>query len=181
MEVQQDIPQQQEDPVFGPKGRWKHGIFDCFDVLLCTPLCCMTSCCNTIVVAQIMTRLGLDWCGMPNPTNAAGTFSMVVLLYFAFLAAMVALVGVVFLPVFVCYIIVIFTRSRYYLRRQFEIPTEYCHSCDGVMEDCCCQIFCCCCSTIQMARHTHDEVRYPYQYDQPNGLPPDAPQLYEPM
>jgi hypothetical protein len=104
---------------------------------------------------------------------------VVVLLCFAYWAGCVAIVGMALTPLFVCYMLVIYTRTRYETRQYFDIPPEYCGCCcSGMMEDCCLQVFCSCCSTIQIARHTHDEERYPYQFDTRTGLPDDAFPLY---
>jgi Cys-rich protein (TIGR01571 family) len=68
------------------------------------------------------------------------------------------------------YAVVMLTRLRGHMRRQYKIPG----SCFG---DCCCIYWCTCCSAIQMARHTHDEHNYKYQCCNKTGLPPDAPQI----
>jgi Cys-rich protein (TIGR01571 family) len=71
---------------------------------------------------------------------------------------------------FSVYFWVLLIRLRGNMRHQFEIPG----SCCGDF----CTIYCCgICSTIQMARHTHDEKDYKYQCCNTTGLPPDAPQV----
>lgn len=173
-------PQEDENGI-GPKGRWRKTMMDCTEVIGCTNLCVMSYCCNFVLLAQIMTRLGLDWCGMPNPAKAASTFSIVILVYFACWASYLMVFGVVFFPCLVFWMWAIQTRTRYEMRKYFEIPPDYCAACDGAGEDFCMTFWCTCCAGIQMHRHTHDENRYPYEFIQPTGLPEDAPPLYEDM
>jgi hypothetical protein len=42
-----------------------------------------------------------------------------------------------------------------------------------------CGLCCSCCAGIQIARHTHDERRYPYNACSQTGLPSWAPELWE--
>ena len=165
----------------GPSGRWRKKLCECTEVMGCSTLCTMSFCCNIMLLGQVMSRMGLDWCGIPNPAKAAGTFSIVVIIYFSFWASYLMVFGVIFFPCMVFYLLAIHTRTRYEMRRYFQIPAEYCTCFNGAAEDCLVTTCCQCCATIQMARHTHDENRYPYKFDQPTGLPADAPPLYEDM
>lgn len=129
-----------------------------------------------------MSRLGLNYCGMPDPVAAASTFAVVVLIFFCYWASLIMVFGVVLTPCFVVYMILIFTKTRYEARQRFQIPPgENCQCVDGLVEDCLCSNLCTCCVSIQIARHTHDEVRYPYQYSTATGLPEEAPPLVEGM
>ena len=173
----QDPPAGGEDPEddgIGPEGRWKYGLFDCGGF---TPLCIMGTCCDCVVWGQVMTRLGLNWCAMPDPVAAGSTFAMVVLIFFSFWASLVMVFGVFLTPCFLFYMILIFTKTRYMARSRFNIAPEYCQCGDGLVEDCLCANICTCCVSIQIARDTHDEQRYPYQYSTPTGLPENAPPL----
>ncbi|CAB9519314.1 expressed unknown protein [Seminavis robusta] len=163
----------------GPQGRWRNGLCDCYQVILCTPMCIMATCCSTIELSQVMTRLGLDWCGNPDPAKAAGTFATIVLIMLCFWASSVMLFGLVTVPCMIVYSVTIYTRTRYEMRRHFQINSQYCHWCHGAAEDCAITFCCQCCATIQMARHTHYEHRYHYKFDTITGLPEDAPKLVE--
>ena len=69
---------------------------------------------------------------------------------------------------------------RSVIRQHFGIgPMSYWVTCwDGMLEDCLLATFCSCCSAIQIARHTHDEDRYPYTAGSPDGLSSYAPNMW---
>jgi len=79
------------------------------------------------------------------------------------------------LVAWVVYFIIIGTKTRLQVRRRYNIDGTCCG--DSCMDDCCCFFWCTCCTTIQMARHTHDEKFYPYKFDRPTGLEPEAPEI----
>ena len=129
-------------------------------------------------MAQLMTRLGLDWCGNYNPAAGPNTFAAVVILFCLYYATSLLGIGIISAPIMAVYAIVIFTKTPDELRRRYRIPSEICHCCMGMGEDCCMTTCFPCCSSIQMARQTHNEYRYPYQFDTPTGLPVNTPLLY---
>lgn len=141
----------------------------------------MGTCCDCIVWGQLMSRLGLNWCGVPDPATAASTFGIVVLLAFAYWASVLIVVGLILTPCYLVYMVWIVTKTRYEARQRFQIAPDYCGCGDGIVEDCLCANCCRCCTSIQIARHTHDETRYPYTFDAPTGLPPEAPPLVAEM
>jgi Cys-rich protein (TIGR01571 family) len=161
---------------FGQERNWSYGLFHCFNIF-CKPLFWMSWCCTPLVFGQLMTRLKLNWCGQPDKVHGgARTFGTVAILFIAFLfLEMIGWEGVGL--VFWVYCLFVFMRTRGAFRRQFRIPTETCHGCHGRLEDFCCGLWCSCCSAIQMARHTHNEKRYPYEPCSPSGLPIYAPVL----
>lgn len=58
---------QKWESTFGPRNRWRRGLCECFDAAV--PLSLM-SCCgltHTILLGQLMERLGLDCCGNFDP------------------------------------------------------------------------------------------------------------------
>jgi hypothetical protein len=141
----------------------------------------MGFCCTPITSAQLLTRMGMDWCGKPAaPTQVASTFGTVLGIYIAFLVFnfWIPFVGIAFL----IYTLVYGTRLRKAFRTKYGVPASLfgeagCCGEAGCWDDCCCTFWCCCCVTIQMARQTHDEERYPYQCCTSNGLTPDAPSI----
>lgn len=155
---------------------WRHGLCDCFSTFF-QPLFWMGCCCTPLVYGQVMTRMRLDWLGQPDRVHAgAKTFGIVSLLFIAYLS--LSLVGICFVGLaFFIYSMVAFTRARSEVRRRFRIPAYILGCCNGGLEDCCCIFWCGCCSSIQMARHTHNEDKYPYEPCAPNGLPTYAPEL----
>lgn len=164
---------------FGPYEFWKHGLCTCCDVFF-EPLFWMSFCCTPLVFGQLMTRMKLDWCGKPDVVHAGRkTFGAVALIFIAFLIVYFAGLKMAAL-VFWIYTLIIYTRTRRAIRRHFRIPAQTCQgdpSAAAVVEDCCCALFCGCCSGMQMARHTHNEDKYPYTVCATNGLPTYAPGL----
>ena len=122
-----------------------------------------------------MTRMKLDWCARPDRKHAgAKTFATVSMIFIGYL--LLQLVGLEILALaFFVYVLIIFMRTRGAIRRQFGIPAKTLTCCGGRLEDFCCGLWCSCCSGIQMARHTHNEDKYPYEPCSPSGLPTYAP------
>lgn len=128
-------------------------------------------------MAQLMTRLRLNWCGSPDNEGFVRTFGILVAITFSLLILTVLGVGVLVWPFFLLWILVLGTRVRAILRKYYHIPAHRCfpRTCHGLLEDFCCMLFCSCCATIQMAQQTHDEKQYPYECFSPTGLPTFAP------
>jgi Cys-rich protein (TIGR01571 family) len=110
----------------------------------------MVCCCSGIANAQLLTRMGLNWCGQAaTPEAAARTFVIVVAAWILnILFGWIEIIGLIF----VIYETSYGCHLRKAMRTKYEIPTSNC----GEAEDCCCMFWCSCCSSIQMARHTHD-------------------------
>lgn len=135
----------------------------------------MAFCCTPITSAQLLTRMRLDWCGMPaSPEQVANTFGIVVGIFIAFLVFnfWIPFVGIAF----IIYTLVYGTRLRKTFRTKYEVPASVFGDA-GCWDDCCCTFWCGCCTIIQMARQTHDEDQYPYQCCTSTGLPMDAPSI----
>ena len=124
-----------------------------------------------------MTRMKLDWCAHPDKKfGGANTFTTVALLFILYL--FLDCLGICFAGfIFFVYSLIIFARTRGAIRRQYRIPAKTFKCCNGGLEDVCCGLLCGCCSGIQMARHTHNEDKYPYEPCSPSGLPVYAPVL----
>jgi Cys-rich protein (TIGR01571 family) len=132
-------------------------------------------CCTPVSDAQLLTRMGLNWYGAPaTPEQVASTFGIVVGIYIAFLVFnfWVPFVGLFFLV----YTVVFGTKLRKAMRTKYNIPASAFGE-SACWDDCCCIFWCGCCTTIQMARHTHDEDEYPYQCCTSTGLTPGAPSI----
>jgi PLAC8 family len=165
-------------PISSFVGKWRTSLCACFRCnLWCTSLPWVSFCCQSILIAQLMTRLRLNWCGFPDNEGFVRTFGILVSITFAFLIVLATGVGFVVWPFFTLWILVLGTRVRAILRKHYRIPARYCfpNTCNGLLEDVCCMICCSCCATIQMAQQTHDDKQYPYECFSPTGLPTHAP------
>ena len=161
---------------FGEEGAWSHGICHCFSVFF-EPLFWMACCCTPLVFGQLMTRLKLNWCANPDRIHAgAKTFTTVAIIYILYLFLNLLGLEIAGFAFFI-YCLVVFTRTRGAIRRQFRIPAKTCGCCKGGLEDFCCALLCGCCTSIQLARQTHNEKKYPYEPCSPTGLPSFAPDL----
>lgn len=158
----------------GPEEKWSHGLCSCCEQIF-QPLFWMACCCTPLVYGQLMQRTGLDWCGSFDPSKAANTFGTVAVIFIVYLTFNAMGIGEAAGVLFLIYCLIIYTKTRGAIRRKYRIPSKTCHCCDGGMEDCCVACWCSCCSSIQMARHTHNEERYVYQPCSPTGLPTYAP------
>jgi Cys-rich protein (TIGR01571 family) len=163
---------------FGQDETWTHGLCDCWQVFF-KPLFWMAWCCGPLVTGQLMTRMSLTWSGTTDKLHAgAKTFSIVAIIFLVYLFTQCIGLPYVSLAFFV-YMIIVLTRTRGAIRRHFRIPARMCGCGDGSLEDFCCGLWCGCCSTIQMARHTHNEEKYPYEPCTASGVPSYAPAIME--
>jgi hypothetical protein len=94
-------------------------------------------------------------------------------------AVVLALRGVVRVS-FYLYMLVLSTRTRAHIRRNYNIPRSSC-CCSGCC-GCCWEDFCCsfwlpCCSLTQMARHTADYETYRASCCTETGLPYTVPSV----
>ncbi|EED95200.1 predicted protein [Thalassiosira pseudonana CCMP1335] len=121
-----------------------------------------------VLLAQVMTRLKLNWNGEAG--NKGNTFKVIVGVWIAFILvrwvlglginygnAQILQTVIFYLDIaFFIFIIVLAVRTRSYLRARSNIPERNCAGC----EDCCCVFWCSCCTLTQMARHTYDFDKY---------------------
>ena len=158
-------------------GRWRNHMCDCCEVL-CNGLFWMSWCCLPILFGQLMRRKKLTACGIPARENGY-TYTFWIL-FFSWLIVWILCATKVFQYVFYLWLIymwVVFTNTRYHYRKQYKIPPSSCDGCDGRMDDFCCGFWCTCCVGIQMARHTHNMHDYPYVCCSQTGLWADAPDV----
>lgn len=158
--------------VRGPK--WRHPLCSCFDVLT-QATCWMGFFCTPVLIAQLITRLKLNWKGMKdsNKEEVSLSFSRIVIS-----AIVVLLLG--YIPVVGFFILLLYwlfvvayigTNVRYVIRRKYKIKAV------TRFDDCCLMTFCGCCSAVQMARQTHNDKEYPGYCCTTNGLEPTAPSV----
>lgn len=159
-----------------PHGHWRTTLCSCCDVVTQSTFWMAFLCCP-IFLAQIMTRLKLSSRGRDEgPEEAAMTFNRVVMTLVVTMGfAYIPFVGPIVSIVYGLYMVYVGILTRRYMRTKYEIPaTRYI---PDKLDDTVCMVACCCCSTIQMARHTHDDKEYPGQCCTTNGLEIDAPQI----
>ena len=162
-----------------PMGGWRTRLFSCCDVLTQSTFW-MGCFCAPVLMAQIVTRLKLTWNGQEGtPDQAALSFNKLVLaLVFTMAFIWIPFVGGIFL--FLYYLVVIVyvgSKVRSYMRQRYKIPSTLPTRCGDRIDDFCMMLFCGCCSTIQMARHTHDDKDHPGHACTTNGLQYDAPEI----
>lgn len=185
-----------------PHGRWRDGLFNCFGVGICHPSLCLTYWCRPLALAQIMTRMQLNFCGeQKGPAAASNTFKYMLVLWLVYfgteqvLGALVmsytpqepnddsvtieysttywALYGVLRALQFMFGIYMLVI----IIRTRSLVREKYSipeENCVGC-EDCCCGVFCNCCVVAQMARHTADYDTYPAACCTNTGLPSNVP------
>jgi Cys-rich protein (TIGR01571 family) len=153
---------------------WRTSLCSCCDVstqatfwlgLFCTP----------VLLAQIITRLKLNWRGRVDTREETSlSFNKIL---FGFIAVLILgylpIAGYFIVAAYLLLIIVgVGKNVRASMRRKYNIDASTrCESFD----DCCCMCFCGACSAIQMARHTHDDKEYPGYCCTTTGLELDAP------
>lgn len=163
------------DRIGAPKGRWRTHLCACCDVLTQATFW-MSCCCSPVLVAQLVTRLRLSWKGTKASSEEASlAFNRIVLsfigvLIFGTLPAIGFAAAMIFT---ICLMLWTGQNLRRAMRRRYSIPPTTHESVD----DCCCMFWCCYCSTIQMARHTHDDKEYPGACCTTTGLELDAPNI----
>lgn len=177
-----------------PTDRWRDGLFDCLALGCTHPIFCTGLFCFPIVLAQVMTRMYLNWVGDhrdpdTNPSRIS-SFKVVMTLFVIYLICLymssanvleelIELPFSIFLPMsmswfdflFWVYCFVLVMKTRSFIRRKYSIPEYHCYG----FEDCCCAFFCLPLTVCQMARHTADYDTYRAAVCSENGLPPNAP------
>jgi len=171
-----------------PQGRWRHGLCSCCDVVtqgtfwmgfLCTP----------VLIAQLLTRLRLNWKGRKDDRDdeeeVSLSFNRIVLSAIAvLLMGYIPVVGAVAVLLYLLVVVVYVGKNvRYEMRNRYKIPpttTSFAPAALGgstssSLDDCLSMFFCGCCSAIQMARQTHNDKDYPGYCCTTTGLEPKAP------
>jgi Cys-rich protein (TIGR01571 family) len=162
-----------------PLGRWRTSLCACCDVVTQATFW-MGFCCTPILVAQLLTRLRLTWRGHEGPPEEISlsfnriVVSMIITMAFANILMLGAVFSVVF---FLCVVVVVGTNVRRHVRKKYKIPKSLPTKWGDSVDDCCCMLWCGCCSSIQIARHTHDDLVYPGAGCTTTGLDILAPQL----
>ena len=181
-----------------PPGIWKDGLFDCCRLGWSHASVWNALCCPQLLMAQVLTRLKLNWLGDLAPENEwRRTFSRIfalvsvywILSYFLAPAPAAydwdehgewvrvpAVEGSLwqerlynFLTwVFGVYSLIVLTKLRRMVRLRYEIPVTF--AVLGEYEDCCLSFWCGCCAVAQMARHTCDYSHQRAACCSPTGL-----------
>ncbi|KAH9188015.1 hypothetical protein AeNC1_010005 [Aphanomyces euteiches] len=141
-------------------GKWKAGVFDCFEHLV--PNCLMSTFCPCVTVAQVAHRIGMYT--FKNVLLVWGGFYLLFLIFYIIQMASfpstqyIVLDGSwgyrytgsmlwIWLAIacnVVAFILLLLFRIKF--RRAFKIP-------GSELEDCCCSYWCSCCVYAQMASH----------------------------
>jgi len=181
-----------------PTGKWRTELCDC-----CAPtsstccLCVMGYFCTPILMAQVMQRMKYSFFGCPAVPQAGDgdlgynkyvciVFTVLAFTAWVFWVLLVLILrstGVYFLlVVWAIFMVVVFTCARISMRKKYNINRPPAGNTND--DDCCLgvvdffTVFCCsCCSAIQMAGHTHDGKKYPYNMLTKTGLDDDAPEI----
>lgn len=188
-----------------PIGRWRHSTFSCCHVVTQSTFW-MGFFCLPVQIAQLVTRLGLDWRGrepmgstvspssltvMEASTEEASlSYNKIVLSFLAILLLGNFLIGANVIVVGLYMILLLLTTGinlRRNVRIRYKIPTrtsasclsnhESINHCTECVEDGVCMLLCSCCSVIQMARHTHNDREYPGYACTTTGLAVGAPKV----
>lgn len=163
-----------------PIGRWRTSLCSCCDVVTQSTFW-MATCCTPVLIAQLIHRFHLTWNGQ------AGDVQETQLSYNRLVIGMIVALGIWKIPalgdmVLVAYwffvVAYIGTNLRAHVRQKYKIPSTLPNSC-ARYDDACCMILCGCCSSIQIARHTHDDKEYPGHACTQSGLGFDAPRIVE--
>lgn len=177
-EVFMDAP----DPT-GPRGRWRHGLCSCCQTFP-NKLTFWCGClCPMVVASQVATRLSLDWTGYETTPEKARRNVLIVGLIF-FVTHFISGIGTdwpwyiqfYILAPFFLYNAWLLYRIRFVMRQRYDIAPTHPTMCQHILSYLL-MIPCCCCASIQMARHTHDEEKYPYDGFAPDGLPLYSPAI----
>ena len=165
---------------------WKDDWAACTRYGICHPSFINALCCPLILMAQVMTRLKLNWRGEEAPTEEwVKTFPIFVGItigYFvlstifspadleddsslySFIGVRVSFIGFVY-GLFLFYITY---KVRQHVRARDNIPETRCVG----FEDLCCALCCGCCTTSQLARQTADYDHEDAYWFSKTGLKP---------
>ncbi|VEU35734.1 unnamed protein product [Pseudo-nitzschia multistriata] len=162
-----------------PHGKWRTRLFSCCDVLTQSTFW-MGLICAPVLMAQLITRMGLTWNGREGPPEETS------LSYNRIVLGLVFIMSLYWIPVFgtICvsiyYLVVVVyigSQVRRFMRQKYSIPSTLPTRCGNRIDDACMMFWCGCCSSIQMARHTHDDKDYPGHACTTTGLEFNAPSV----
>jgi Cys-rich protein (TIGR01571 family) len=162
-----------------PIGQWRTTLCSCCDVLTQSTFW-MGLCCTPILMAQLITRLGLTWNGRTGPSEETSlSYNRIVLGLIITLVfwKVPFLGGVLLLGFYLVVVVYIGSQVRAYMRQKYKVPNTLPTRCGQRVDDVCLMLLCGCCSSIQMARHTHDDKEYPGHGCTTTGLGLDAPSI----
>jgi len=185
-------------PSGAPIGEWKDGLFDFCRLGWVHPVVISSICCTQILMAQVMTRMQLNWLGIKTSIHETGnTFRTVLIvigsyyiLYFTYAImfpgwdyydentgenyhvenAAGRLVRSIIKILFAAWSVYALGNVRFAMKEKYNIPTKH----FGRWEDYIYACFCSCCITSQMARHSADYEQYDPVCCSGDGLPEDA-------
>lgn len=164
-----------------PTGHWRNGLYDCFDACCCP--CLLGAFCFPILLGQIMQRMKMNFFGCANTDGGQPpiciTYTIITLVFFVLGSILLSIggrLGYIIWALWGWYMLIVFTCARITFRQRYNLPTT-CYCGDSCLDDCCSVYWCSCCTAIQMARHTHDETKYPYDLASPIGLASNAPEI----
>lgn len=161
-----------------PYGRWRHHLFACCDVVTQATFW-MALCLPPVLIAQLLTRLGLNWKGKPDhPDEVNRSFNRIVLSFIGVLFLFnIPVLGLIAVACFTLLVVIcVGKNARQVMRQRYRIPVGIKFLPEAV-NDCICMTFCGCCSMVQMARHTHNDKEYPGYCCTNTGLELGAPKL----
>ena len=170
-----------------PIGGWRTRLCGCGEVVT-QATCWMGCCCTPILVAQLITRFRLTWHGRKgSPAETSLSYNRLVLGLVCTLVLTLAvscwvpfIYGGLWCLVLYYVVVVVYVGSqvRGYVRHKYKIPFTCLPTwCGHRVDDVCLMLCCGCCSSIQMARHTHDDKEYPGHGCTTTGLEYDAPTI----
>lgn len=172
--VQSASCDEDEDKLGAPFGRWRYPLYACCDVVTQATFW-MALCCTPVAVAQMLTRLRLNWRGrLDTPAEVSLSFNKIVVTFCAVAVfGNLPVVGLVILFLY-CLGVLVFVGSaiRKNMRQRYRIADRL-----GPANDCITMLCCGCCALIQMARHTHDDKEYPGYCCTTTGLDLEAPKI----
>jgi len=185
-------------PSGAPIGEWKDGLFDFCTLGWVHPVVISSICCTQILMAQVMTRMQLNWLGIKTSIHETGnTFRTVLIvigsyyiLYFTYAImfpgwdyydentgenyhvenAAGQLVRSIIKILFAAWSVYALGNVRFAMKEKYNIPTKH----FGRWEDYIYACLCSCCITSQMARHSADYEQYDPVCCSGDGLPEDA-------
>jgi len=158
-----------------PSGQWKDGLCDCTILGIFHPSCLNACCFPQILLAQVMTRMGLNFMGLPGtPEEVTNTFKYVFYIVVACFGLNMVFSGthventrdlddlediapnpfVSFVGFcLTVYTVITMCRTRRAVRERYQIPAD---STCGADNDFLCSFCCSCCTAAQLARQTAD-------------------------
>lgn len=181
-----------------PLYQWKDGICDCCRLGVVHPSFLNACCCPQILMAQVLTRMRMNWLGTPSVEGEwKKTFQRVltiVVVYFTLSTIFappapdftvdgkiiqnsppapvwLVIVSNLINGAFGLYTVIVLMKLRKAVRTRYHIPEQ---NCPG-MEDFCCSFWCTCCTVAQLARHTANYEDRRAIYCSKTGLPERAP------